>query len=197
MTSCCSFQPEDCSLKPEVLFVMSDPSATGRPYELSHVAALITLALAMLGGALLLYYLLDLLLILFLGIVVATALQPAHLRLARWGVPKGLAVLLIYFFFLLTIAIFCLFIGPVLFEQINTFVTSLPQQYEQCIANLQSSSNSFLQLIGFRLPSFGTITQQLSTRTPAFVGNMLQFMTSAASFFVSFVAVLAIGFYWT
>jgi predicted PurR-regulated permease PerM len=151
----------------------------------------------MLGGALLLYYLLDLLLILFLGIVVATALQPAHVRLSRWGVPKGLAVLLIYFFFLLIIAMFCLFVGPILFEEISTFVAGLPQQYAQFITNLQSSSNTFLQLIGARLPSFSVITQQLSTSMPAFVGNMLQFMTSAVSFFTAFVMVLATGFYWT
>src|SRR5262245_58943451 len=112
------------------------PPTAGRPYDLSYAAAIIALALAMLGGALLLYYLLGLLLILFLGIVVATALQPAHVRLSRWGVPKGLAVLLIYFFFLLIIAMFCLFVGPVLFEEISTFVAGLPQQYAQLITNL-------------------------------------------------------------
>ena len=140
---------------------------------------------------------LDLLLIFFLGIVVAAALQPAHLWLARWGVPKGIAVLAIYFLFLVTIALLGLFLSPVLFEQISTFMKSLPQQYEQFIRNSQSSSNVFLQQLGSRLPSFNTITQQLSNNVPAFVPNFLTFVTNAASFFTYFVVVLAIGFYWT
>ena len=151
----------------------------------------------MLGGALVLYYLLDLLLIFFLGVVIAAALQPAHLWLARWGVPKGLAVLSIYFLFLVAIALLGLFVGPVFFDQISTFVASLPEEYEQFVLGLQGSSHAFLQQIGFRLPSFSTITQQLSARMPAFVPNLLQFVTSTAGFFTYFVVVLAIGFYWT
>ena len=85
---------------------------------------------------------------------------------ARWGVPKGLAILSIYFLFLLTIALLGLFVGPTLFDQISTFAASLPEQYEQFVLSLQSSSHTFLQQIGFRLPSFSTITQQLSARMP-------------------------------
>jgi len=55
----------------------------------------------------------------FLGLVVAAALQPGHVRLCGLGVPKGLAVLLIYLFFILGIALVVLFIGPVLIEQIR------------------------------------------------------------------------------
>ena len=176
---------------------MNEPLPSNRPYDFSSAAALIALALAMFGGALVLYYLLDLLFIFFLGVVVAAALQPTHLWLARWGVPKGLAILSIYFLFLLTIALLGLFVGPALFDQISTFAASLPEQYEQFVLSLQSSSHTFLQQIGFRLPSFSTITQQLSARMPAFVPNLLQFVTSAAGFFTYFVVVLAIGFYWT
>jgi hypothetical protein len=41
--------------------------------------------------------------------VVAAALQPGHLWLARWGIPKALAVLLFYclFFLVNTSDIFC------------------------------------------------------------------------------------------
>ena len=44
----------------------------------------------------LIYALLDIVLLLFLGIVVAAALQPWHVRLTGWGVPKAVSVLLIY-----------------------------------------------------------------------------------------------------
>lgn len=176
---------------------MSEHPPGDRPYDLRYAAAIIALALAMLGGALVLYHLLDLLLIFFLGVVVAAALQPAHLRLVHWGIPKGLAVLAIYFLFLLLIALFGLFVGPALYEQISTFVASLPQQYEQFVSDSRSSSNTFLQQLGSRLPNFQTVIQQLSARAPAFVTNLLQIATGAVSFFVYIIVMLAIGFYWT
>ncbi len=176
---------------------MSDSPGADRPYDLRSIAAIIALALTMIGGALILYYLLDLLLIFFLGIVMAAALQPAHLWLARWGVPKAVAVLSIYALFLLTITLLGLFVGPVLFTQLTTFVEGLPQRYSQFLHDSHSSSNMFLREISARLPSFNAITQQLSNNMPAFVGNLLSLFTSAVSFFTYFIVVLAIGFYWT
>jgi predicted PurR-regulated permease PerM len=177
--------------------VMGAPLSTDRSYNLRYAAAIIALALSMVGGALILYYLIDLLLIFFLGVIVATALQPAHLCLARWGIPKGLAVLFIYFHFLLIIVLLGLFVGPTLFEQISAFVASVPLQYEQFVADSRNSSNTFLQQLGSQLPSFSTIMHQLSTRTPTFVTNLWHFATSTVNFFVYFIVVLAIGFYWT
>jgi len=61
---------------------------------------IIALAIAMTGVVALAYFLTDILLSLFLAIVVAAALQPAHVWLSHWGVPKGLAVLLIHLLFI-------------------------------------------------------------------------------------------------
>jgi len=64
--------------------------------------------------AALVYLLLDIFLLLFLGIVVAATLQPWHVRLCRWGIPKALAVLLIYFLLLTGLVLIALVVGPVL-----------------------------------------------------------------------------------
>jgi predicted PurR-regulated permease PerM len=84
---------------------MSDNTSEIRKLALGNAAALTALALSMVGVAALLYSLIDLLVVFFLGIVVAAALQPGHVRLCGLGVPKGLAVLLIYLFFILGIAL--------------------------------------------------------------------------------------------
>jgi predicted PurR-regulated permease PerM len=84
---------------------MSDNTSEIRKLALGNAAALTALALGMVGVAALLYSLIDLLVVFFLGIVVAAALQPGHVRLYGLGVPKGLAVLLIYLFFILGIAL--------------------------------------------------------------------------------------------
>ena len=83
---------------------MGDNTSEIRKLALGNAAALTALALGMVGVAALLYSLIDLLVVFFLGIVVAAALQPGHVRLCGLGVPKGLAVLLIYLFFILGIA---------------------------------------------------------------------------------------------
>ena len=71
---------------------MSELAPGTHKSDLRHAAAVIALAIVMVGAAALLYFLSDILLILFLGIVVAAALQPGHVWLSHWGVPKGLTV---------------------------------------------------------------------------------------------------------
>jgi hypothetical protein len=72
---------------------MSDGTSETRKLDLGNAAALMALALSTVGVAALIYSLLDLLVVFFLGMVVAAALPPGHVRPCRLGVPKGLAVL--------------------------------------------------------------------------------------------------------
>jgi predicted PurR-regulated permease PerM len=167
------------------------------PYDLHHAAAVIALAVGMVITTVLAYYLIDILLMLFLGIVIAAALQPGHLWLARWGIPKGLAVLLFYCLFLLVASVVVLFVAPALFEQFRSLVTGFPDQYAQFVETVQNSTSPALQQVGQRLPTFNKITERVTLLFPDFFTNVMQFMTGAASFFVYFVGVLAIGFYWT
>ena len=79
---------------------MSNEDPTRETIDLRQVAAATAVVLGIVGLAVVGYLLIDILLLLFLGIVLAAALQPWHVKLCRWGVPKGLAVLLIYLLFL-------------------------------------------------------------------------------------------------
>jgi len=170
-------------------------SAT-RQRDVGYAAAIIALAIAMTGAAALAYFLADILLILFLAIVVAAALRPAHVWLSHWGVPKGFAVLLIYLLFIAGIALIGVLAGPALFAQVNSFSTSIPQQYTQFVNQLQTSSSALLQRLGSNLPAFSDLTQNLTALLPHFFANVVAFMTSTASFLTYFVVVLALGYYW-
>src|SRR4029453_5790322 len=70
-----------------------------RPVRLGEWAKGFALAIAMIAGAWLLYEMLDAVLLVFLGIILAAALQPWHTQLCQVGVPRGFAVLLIYLLF--------------------------------------------------------------------------------------------------
>jgi predicted PurR-regulated permease PerM len=176
---------------------MSETSAGAGKDDLGYAAAVIALAIAMVAAAIFLYYLIDVLLILFLGIVVAAALQPGHVWLARWGVPKGLAVLLIYLLFIVSITAVALLIGPALLEQINAFAADIPDQYTKFVKQLQASPTLMWRRLGVTFPPFSTLTKNLAASAPDLFDDFVAFMTSTASFLTYFVIVLAIGFYWT
>lgn len=176
---------------------MNNGTSENRKLDLGQAAGLIALAIGMVGVAFLLYWLINILLVFFLGLVVAAALQPWHERLARLGIPKALAVLLAYFLFAAAIALIALFVGPVLIEQVSTFAAGFPEQYAHFMAELRASPIPLVEHLGKRLPPFEVLARNVADQSPAFLGNLLGFMTSTVSFFTYFVFVLVIGFYWT
>jgi predicted PurR-regulated permease PerM len=176
---------------------MSNGGADTPKPDLGYAAAVIALAIGMLAAAALVYFLIDILLILFLGIVVAAALQPAHVWLSQWGAPKGLAILAIYLFFLVVIGVIAVFIGPPLFQQIGSFATDIPERYTSLVMQLQQSATPLLQRLGAMLPPFSELTGNLAALSPNFFNDFLRFMTSTVTFVAYFIVVLALGFYWT
>ena len=176
---------------------MSESSAEMRKLDLRNAAALMVLALGMIGLAALCYALIDLLVVFFLGIVVAAALQPGHVRLCRLGVPKGVAVLLIYLLFLVGITLIVAFVAPVLIEQIRALTASGPEQYANLVKWFHANSTPLLRRLGNSIPSFEMLAQHGAEVAPVFFVSAVSVVTSTVNFFTYLVVVLAVGFYWT
>ena len=176
---------------------MSDGENVPGIIDLRWVAAATAVAIGTVATAALVYLLLDVFLLLFLGIVVAAALQPWHVMLCRWGVPKGLAVLLIYLLFLIGLVLIALVVGPVLIEQISTVAAAVPATYADVRSHLQASVAAPLRLIGERLPPFDRLTHTLSDVAPQLYQGAVGVTTSVIKLFAYGVTVLAFGFYWT
>ena len=176
---------------------MSDDSSETRKLDPGNVAVVTAVALGVAGLAFVTYQLIDILLVLFLGVVVAAALQPWHVQLAHLGIPKGAAVLLIYVLFLAVISLIGLLVGPVLVEQGSAFAAGFPELYANAVAALRASPAPVLRLLGNSLPAFAALTHNVTGLYPAFFTSLLEFTTTTVSFFLHFIAVLAIGFYWT
>jgi len=163
------------------------------PDWLKSVASTTAVVVGTVALCALAYRLIDVVLLLFIGIATSAALQPLHMKLCRWGLSKGLAVLLIYLLFLVGLALIALFVGPVLIEQVRTFAADLPPAYATLRSRIQASSGP-LHLIGQRLPTFEHSTEVLwAELSRDFVG----FTTTVVQLFACFVTVLAIAFYWT
>ena len=172
---------------------------TNRPnrIDLRQIAAATAIVIGVLATAALAYLLLDILLLLFMGVVVAAALRPWHAMLSGWGVPKGLAVLLIYVFLLIGLVLIVLVVGPVLMEQISAFTAEVPGAYAGLRSYLQHSAAPPFHLIGQRLPPFERLTQTLPEIMPQLYQGALGVTASLVRLPLYFVTVLTFGFYWT
>jgi predicted PurR-regulated permease PerM len=156
------------------------------------VVVLAIVALAALG-----YLLLDILLLVFLGIVVAAALQPWHAKLCRWGVPKGAAVLLIYSLFLGALIALGILVAPVVADEISNFGASVPDQYARLRSTLAESQIGPIRLIAQRLPPFERLAQGLEGTSSSVFEALFGLTTTVVGVVAYLLSILAIAFYWT
>ena len=166
-------------------------------YELRRTVLAAAVIIGMGTLAILLYQLIDIFLMLFVGILIAAALQPWHVKLCGWGVPKAVAVLVIYVAFLIVLISIALLIGPQLVDQITSVAADLPKSYSTLRANLAASAITPLRVAGQRLPPFERLTSAMTTIPPDFYRGVIGVTMSAAEMIMSTVAVFAIAFYWT
>ena len=176
---------------------MSEGTKSPGSIELRPIVAATAVVIGVVAMAAVAYLLLDILLLLFIGITVAAALRPWHVVLCHWGVPKGLAVLLIYLFLLIALVLIALVVAPVLIEQIGTFLAEMPGTYVSARSYLRASGAAPFHFLGQRLPSFERLMQDLAELAPQLYQGTLGVTTSIVKLPAYFVAVLAIGFYWT
>ncbi len=178
----------------EVRRSMTDAFRPRHPGDARQVAISTAVVLAMVAAAGFAYLLLDIILLFFVGIVVATALRPLHDKLCRYGVPRGLAVLLLYLALLVVIGLLGLLIGPVLIEQSGTFATAAPATYENVRTWLRTSR---MEILGQRLPPFAILTQSIADAAPQWFEGAVGITSTLVTLPTYFVSVLAIAFYWT
>jgi predicted PurR-regulated permease PerM len=95
---------------------MTTGDANHSGIDLKWVAAATTVVLAIVAGAVLLYYLIDIVLLLFLGIVVSAALQPWHVKLCNWGVPRGVSIVLVFMIVIVALVAVTMTVAPVVID---------------------------------------------------------------------------------
>jgi len=175
---------------------MTAPSQQ-RPLRLREWAAIFALGLTMVAGAWLLYQLLDVVLLVFLGVTLAAALQPWHTRLCSLGVPRGLAVLLIYLLFVLLLVGLAVLAVPALLDELGQLLATVPEKYGALLGWLRDSDSRMLRLLGQRLPPFESLPSTVTVVTPESVRGIFGLTTGVLALLTWVVTVLAVAFYWT
>ncbi|OGY85886.1 MAG: hypothetical protein A2233_00120 [Candidatus Kerfeldbacteria bacterium RIFOXYA2_FULL_38_24] len=136
----------------------------------------------------------DIIGILFVALVFASALDPLVDRLARYRIPRALSILLIYILFIcLCIFVFYLIIPP-LINEITQIVTSL-QQYVPQIGNFwyyltQNSEQSFTAEWSKNLANFNSTLSNLTT-------GIYRGLSSFFGGILTVLLVMVIAFYMT
>src|SRR5687768_15253052 len=125
--------------------------------NVKHIAGVTLVVLATTAVAVLAYFLIDILLLLFLGIVVAAAVQPWLVKLCGWGVPKWPAVLVLYLTSLLTLVPIGIGVAPVIVQRVTTLAAGRPEAQARLPSSLEEGRAVRVQLIGQRLPPFGRL----------------------------------------
>jgi len=136
---------------------------------------------------------------LFIAIVTGTVIRPIANWLYRRGMPRMLAVILIYFVMLLLIAGFLWLLFPLIFEQTTTIVRAAPGYYQTLRDSLVHSSNQFLSRLGqtfpIVLPGLNPI-QPTGQNVMASAEQIWQYTLMVSHFIFNAVVILVLTLYW-
>lgn len=171
---------------------MAPPDGGVRDLGLRPVAVILGLA-----GLVLAWWLSDIVLLTFLAIVLACALQPVHGALTRAGLPRGMAVVTAYLGVLILVAVAAVAIIPLVVDRVMSFLMEVPRHYDAVLSALQGSRLRMLRILGARLPPLdavpATITGALSMDSVRGVFGLTTGVLAAVSLAV---AMFALSLYW-
>lgn len=120
-------------------------------FALGNVAKVFLIALLVIAGAVFLYEIQEILLILFVAFFLATALFPTVEYLRKWKLSRGFSTILIYLLTLTLLGVFARFFAPVLAEQ----VVELARNIQKFVTNVDSEQIS--------IPILRSLVEQIET----------------------------------
>ncbi len=179
---------------------MSDPVALPpAPYTPLRVFGATIVVVATVLAFLLLYVFAKVLFYFFVGVILATAVQPVVMWLRARGVSPTAATVGVYGSLLLILVGLLSWFVPLVVQQAGSLGENLPRTYSQLTETLNTSSNKVLQRLGKRLP-----TRVADTPAPVSDDKAVEQLADALTYgnwvfegLLSILAVLLIAFYWS
>jgi len=178
--------------------------ASSSPPERSN-GEIVQATLAFVGVALafgLIYRFYMIVVLLFLGLVLGTAIRPVVEWLYRQGLTRAGGVFFIYLGILtLALGIFWLILPPLIGEAVAA-AEGIPTYYQSLRDFLLQSAPPFLQNLGTRLPEtldLTALTEQLKNLVPTLsqVGQALGYTGLILRTLIAILTVFLLAFYWT
>lgn len=160
------------------------------PLQITITSGTIVAVVFILLGFWLAWYLRDVLLVVLTAVVLASAIEPATVRMMRWGLPRVLAVVLIYLLAVCTIVLLFYFFVPQLVTETRSFVEAFPAYLETLQVSPQDT------LLGGAEGT--TITDSLLQFQDVLKTSSSGVLNAAASVFgglMSFALIVVLSFY--
>ena len=163
----------------------------------SQVAIAGLTLLAVFGAALLVLRLIDVLILVFVALVIAATLRPMVSALRHRGIPKALALLLIYLGILGVLAGLFVLVIPALVNQGGALVRGLPQVYTSLVASLEKNPNEVIRTLPQRLPTGDQLASQLQAVSGAVLPGALGIGMGVLAFLAEMVSIVVLSIYLT
>jgi len=168
-------------------------------WSAARVVGATLVALLVVAGFYVLYRFNSVVFVLFVAIVLATALRPAVAWLGRWRIPPWLAILLLYALIAVGSVGLVLLIAPLLLQQGVSLINSAPDYYAQALEYVRAQSNPLLRGLADQLPA----TLPLNTQATVGDGVQLSTLGQAVGYLQSFgwgvfsmIALVLIVYFW-
>jgi predicted PurR-regulated permease PerM len=181
---------------------MTTPEIKIPRFTIRQLVQATLLVLLVLGAFYIVYRFHQVFLILFVAIVLSAAIRPIVRALNKVGIPKELAIILIYILLLALIASVVVLLLPLIIEQSNLVVESLPQTYQTIRERMLEHPNFFIWRVATELPetiNLGPVQEPAPEEEDVIqsVGQNLELIgLGVRGIFYTFGA-LVLAFYWT
>ncbi len=163
----------------------------------SQVALAGITLLAVFAAALLVLRLIDVLILVFVAVVIAATLRPMVSALLRRGLPKALAVLLIYLGILGVLAGLFVLVIPALVNQGEELVRGLPQVYTNLVVSLGENPNEAIRTLPQRLPTEDQLASQLQAASSVVLTGALGIGMGVLALLAQMLSIFFLSIYLT
>ena len=137
----------------------------------------------------------SVLVLLFLGILLAESIRPIANKLQTWRIPRGVAVMIVYLLLALALTGVGLLIVPPLVVQVRGFDELTPILIERVEAELPRLYETSVEL-GFDDDQLRDLGTNLTTSMTQLIGTLAAVPFQVLGFLFGVVSVLVIGFFW-
>ena len=148
----------------------------------------------------LLYRFYQVIFILFIAIILGTAIRPIVMWLSRRGISRLAGAILVYTLLLALTISFLLLLFPLILDQGVTVVAAVPGYYQGFREWLVNYPSPLILRFSEFLPETLTDlepTQQTGQQVLALAGQAMDYMASAARTLFTLTAILLLAFHWT
>lgn len=142
-----------------------------RKIEVSHRTIIFTVVFLILLNFL--YFIRDIILLVFVALLIMTILNPLVTKLSKFKIPKALSILVSYIVIFGLIGVALAGVIPPLIEQTTSFINGLPEYLE----NLGASSFVSQQVMSQFLVRVGDLPAQVARVTISIFSNILGVLT--------------------